>query len=195
MGIYYEKIFNKKYEDNSDIIKLSSDSKEAKDTFIKELNRIDSVMYVFDVSKTISVANDWLSNLNYVIILIILTSATLAFVVLYNLNNVNISERIREVATLRVLGFYPRELTSYIYRETILLSTLGILLGYAGGIGLTHLILKYITPSNIQLVSNIQWYNYIVSAVLTYLFIFMVMIIVHKKLKGTDMVGALKAYE
>lgn len=192
---YYEKIFNKKYEDNSDIIKLSSDSKEAKDTFIKELNRIDSVMYVFDVSKTISVANDWLSNLNYVIILIILTSATLAFVVLYNLNNVNISERIREVATLRVLGFYPRELTSYIYRETILLSTLGILLGYAGGIGLTHLILKYITPSNIQLVSNIQWYNYIVSAVLTYLFIFMVMIIVHKKLKGTDMVGALKAYE
>ena len=152
-------------------------------------------MYVFDVSKTISVANDWLSNLNYVIILIILTSATLAFVVLYNLNNVNISERIREVATLRVLGFYPRELTSYIYRETILLSTLGILLGYAGGIGLTHLILKYITPSNIQLVSNIQWYNYIVSAVLTYLFIFMVMIIVHKKLKRTDMVGALKAYE
>lgn len=192
---YYEKIFNKKYEDNSDIIKLNSDNKENKEAFIKELNRIDSVMYVFDVSKTISVANDWLSNLNYVIILIILTSATLAFVVLYNLNNVNISERIREVATLRVLGFYPRELTSYIYRETILLSTLGILLGYIGGIGLTRLILEYITPSNIQLVSNIQWYNYIVSAVLTYLFIFMVMIIVHKKLKTTDMVGALKAYE
>ena len=175
--------------------KLNSDNKELKDNFIKNLNKIDSVMYVFDVSKTISVANDWLSNLNYVIILIILTSATLAFVVLYNLNNVNISERIREVATLRVLGFYPRELTSYIYRETILLSTLGILLGYAGGIGLTHLILEYITPSNIQLVSNIQWYNYIVSAVLTYLFIFMVMLIVHKKLKKTDMVGALKAYE
>ena len=192
---YYEKLFNKKYEDNSDIIKLNSDNKELKDNFIKNLNRIDSVMYVFDVSKTISVANDWLSNLNYVILLIILTSATLAFVVLYNLNNVNISERIREVATLRVLGFYPRELTSYIYRETILLSTLGILLGYAGGIGLTHLILEYITPSNIQLVSNIQWYNYIVSAVLTYLFIFMVMLIVHKKLKKTDMVGALKAYE
>lgn len=192
---YYEKIFKKKYVDNSDIIKLSSDKTAIKESFIKDLNKIDSVMYVFDVSKTISVANDWLSNLNHVIILIILTSATLAFVVLYNLNNVNISERIREVATLRVLGFYPKELTSYIYRETILLSTLGILLGYIGGIGLTRLILEYITPSNIQLVSNIQWYNYIVSAVLTYLFIFMVMIIVHKKLKKTDMVGALKAYE
>ncbi|WP_374047650.1 FtsX-like permease family protein [Fenollaria sporofastidiosus] len=106
-------------------------------------------------------------------------SATLAFVVLYNLNNVNISERIREVATLRVLGFYPRELTSYIYRDNTSVY-IRILLGYAGGIGLTHLILEYITPSNIQLVSNIQWYNYIVSAVLTYLFIFMVMLIVHK---------------
>ncbi len=68
-------------------------------------------------------------------------------------------------------------------------------MGFLGGIGLNNLILEYITPMNIQLVSHIMWYNYVISAALTYVFIFMVMIIVHKKLKTTDMVGALKAYE
>lgn len=192
---YYEEVFKKDYDYNSDIIKLNSNDVKVKDNFTKEISKIDSVMYVFNVFKTINIAKDWLSNLTYVIILILFVSATLAFVVLYNLNSVNISERIREIATLKVLGFYPRELTSYVYRETILLSTLGILLGFLGGIGLNNLILEYITPMNIQLVSHIMWYNYVISAALTYVFIFMVMIIVHKKLKTTDMVGALKAYE
>lgn len=87
------------------------------------------------------VMNTTMESLNYVVVVLIVSAGLLAFAVLYNLSNVNISERIRELATIKVLGFYDKEVYSYVTRETILLTVIGILLGLIGGYFLNYFII------------------------------------------------------
>ncbi|MDK6421690.1 ABC transporter permease, partial [Aerococcus urinae] len=133
--------------------------------------------------------------LNVVTLILIIAAALLAFIVLYSLTNINVSERIRELSTIKVLGAYPNEVTMYIFRETLLLTTAGILIGLLMGYGLTGYILKTVEVDNLIFPHTIHWTSYLYSIALTYLFTLIVMGIMHVKLKHVDMVEALKGVE
>ncbi|NLM07041.1 MAG: FtsX-like permease family protein [Tissierellia bacterium] len=178
---------------NGDMVKLvdSSDKgiKESED----KLNSIKCVLTAMSLS--FGTIEDWLSALNIVVFVIIIISSTLAFVVLYNLNNINIQERERELSTIKVLGFYPNEMTKYIYRETIMLTLIGIIIGYLFGHFLFNIILTKIVPDILKFYEHVFYKTYIISAAITVLFSMIVMVFVHQRLKKIDMVEALKAFE
>jgi putative ABC transport system permease protein len=123
----------------------------------------------------------------------ILLSGVLSFVVLYNLTNINVSERIRELSTIKVLGFYNQEVTMYISRENIILTGAGILFGYAGGNLLTAYILHQAETAQIIFPLSISWTGYIIATLLMIAFTAIVMFVTHQRLKRVDMVEALKS--
>ena len=136
-----------------------------------------------------------LDTLSYVIIVIIVAAGALAYIVMYNLTNINITERIREIATLKVLGFYDGEVDAYIFRENILLTILGTLAGLVLGAALAIFV---ITTAEVDLVMfgrNIYAKSYILAAIFTLLFSVLVTLVMHKKLKQVDMIEALKSVE
>ena len=129
----------------------------------------------------------------YVIILIIVSAGALAFVVLFNLTNVNISERMREIATIKVLGFYDNEVTMYILRENIILTLLGVLTGAFLGKLLHSFILYTSETDTIMMYPEISIKGYLMSALITIFFSMVVMVMMHVKLKKVNMIDALKS--
>ena len=125
----------------------------------------------------------------------IFAAGVLAYIVLYNLNNINISERNRELATIKVLGFHNNEVASYIYRENIVLTIIGILLGLVMGIFIHKLMITYCSVDTVMFVQTLEWYSYVIASLLTALFALIVNMIMHKKMKKIDMVTSLKAIE
>jgi putative ABC transport system permease protein len=126
---------------------------------------------------------------------LIVLSGALALVVLYNLTNINISERIRELSTIKVLGFYNKEVTAYVMRENIVLSILGILFGFLVGIYLHKFILTTAKSGNIVFPLDIHWDSFVYSGLITMVFTFIVIGIAHFKLKHINMIDALKSNE
>ncbi|MDL2311163.1 FtsX-like permease family protein, partial [Peptostreptococcaceae bacterium OttesenSCG-928-C18] len=192
---YYEKAFSKDYELNGDILKLATDNLKEKSEIIEEVNNNDSVLSVSSNSQIKDMLGSILGTLDILVFVIIVCSCILAFVVLYNLTSINVSERLRELSTIKVLGFYDNEVTAYVYRETFILTILGIILGYILG-GIMHfIIINNLVPDVVMLDPHIFLMNYILSALITILFAVMVMLVVHRKLKNINMVEALKAVE
>ena len=130
--------------------------------------------------------------MNVIVLLMILLSGVLSFVVLYNLTNINISERIRELSTVKVLGFFDNEVTMYVSRENILLTVFGIVLGYGAGWGLLSFILNQATTAQVVFPVIIRWPGFVVATLLMVAFTLIVMWVTHQKLKHVDMVEALK---
>ena len=138
---------------------------------------------------------DSMVAIDYAVIIIILSAAALAFVVLYNLTNINITERTRELATLKVLGFYDRETSAYVYRENIFLTVFGIALGLVLG-RLLHGWMVVTVEVDIVMFGRVAPpYAYILAALLTVVFSVVVNIVAHYKLKKVDMVESLKSVE
>ena len=119
----------------------------------------------------------------------------LAFVVLYNLANINIIERKREIATLKVLGFYDYEVDSYIIKETIILTIIGIILGLISGLYLCYFIISSCETDNLMFLRNIEVPSYIISTIITISFTLLVNILTHFNLKKIDMIDSLKNVE
>ena len=119
----------------------------------------------------------------------------LAFVVLYNLSNINISERIRELATIKVLGFYDKEVYNYISRETVILTIIGILLGLVGGYFLNYFIITTCEINMLRFVKVIHPISYIYSACITVGFTLIVNVVTYFALKKIDMIESLKSVE
>ena len=119
----------------------------------------------------------------------------LAFIVLYNLSNINIIERTREIATLKVLGFYDNEVSSYIYRENIFVSVFGIALGVVLGMLLHLLLISFTAIDTVMYGQSIAWYSFVAAILITCLIIVSVNLLLHKKLKKVDMVLSLKSVE
>ena len=136
-----------------------------------------------------------INSLNMVIIVLIIAAAALAFVVLYNLNNINVNERIRELATLKVLGFYDGEVSAYIYRENVILTILGILLGLVLGIPVQRLIVSAIDIDAVTFGTQLDFSSFLFAALLTLLFAVIVNLIMHFNLKKIKMVESLKSVE
>jgi putative ABC transport system permease protein len=123
------------------------------------------------------------------------SAASLAFVVLYSLTNINVSERIRELSTIKVLGFYDVEVSMYIYRESLVLTLLGILFGFVLGKILSTVVLKMVEIDFMMFPPTIMPISYLYAVLLSLLFSSVVMLIMHRKLKQVDMIEALKSVE
>ena len=136
-----------------------------------------------------------IGRLTYIILLMILAAALLAFVVIYNLNNINISERRRELATIKLLGFYDGEVASYVYRENVVLTVLGTLLGIAMGVVLHKFVMTTVETDIYMFGRNLNVLSIIISAVLTVVFSMLVNAVMYFKLKKIDMVESLKSVE
>jgi putative ABC transport system permease protein len=136
-----------------------------------------------------------MGSLNRVMIILIGLAALLALVVIYNLSNINIEERMRELSTIKVLGFYDQEVTLYIYRETIILSVIGILLGYLVGIGLHRFIILSLPPANAMFDPTMTLINFIVSALIPAVITAGVAMAMHHKIRSVDMLDALSSVD
>ena len=153
---------------------------------------ITALSYTSDTTQSIGRIT---AALSWVILLFIVSATVLAFVVLYNLSNINIIERNRELATLKVLGFTDREMNDYIYRENVILSVFGLALGVALGIVLHRLLITYTSIDAVMYGQTVCWYNYLIACGLTVLFIVSVNLMLRKKIKHIDMVSSLKSVE
>ncbi len=151
-----------------------------------------SVSYTHDIEKQL---DDMLRSLNLVIVVLIISAGMLAFVVLYNLNTVNIAERKRELATLKVLGFYNMEVAEYVYRENILLTLLGAVVGVVLGKFLHLFIIETVEVDSAMFGRNINAPSFIYSLILTVVFSLMINGVMYFKLKKIDMVESLKSIE
>ncbi len=139
--------------------------------------------------------NTVINNLYFIVVVMIIAAALLAFIVLYNLNNINISERRRELATLKLLGFYNGELAQYVFRENVILTLLGTALGVGLGILLHRFVMVTVETDVYMFGRELQWYSVAFSAVLTIIFAMLVNGIMYFKLKKIDMIESLKSVE
>lgn len=192
---YYEKVFEEDYEINADIVQLKAKTEKAKSKTIEKINNNEAIVSLVNNNQSRNLIESLLGTLDILVLVIISCSCILAFVVLYNLTNINISERIRELSTIKVLGFYNKEVTSYVYRETFLLTLIGICVGYLIGFEMHYIIINNLIPDMAMLDPHLFPANYALSAVITMAFASVVMIVVHIKLKNINMVEALKAVE
>lgn len=185
----YGKVFDKNNDFNADLI-VTDDEDTIKE--LEDKNAVQNIIKPNAMYETIDVLMD---NLNLVIIIITLVSSILAIVVLFNLTNINVSERMRELATTKVLGFYPKETTAYIYRETFILSIIGIFFGYGLGYIMFRYVLNVVAPEGILLAYQPHPRSFIISAMITVIISLVIMFIVHKQLKSIDMAEAMKSGE
>ncbi len=192
----YEEVYGEEPEYNSILFEVEdSDVNADLEKIGRNLLKQDgalSVSYTHDIEKQL---DDMLRSLNLVIVVLIISAGMLAFVVLYNLNTVNIAERKRELATLKVLGFYNMEVAEYVYRENILLTFLGAVVGAVLGRFLHLFIIETVEVDSAMFGRNINMPSYIYSLILTVTFSMLINGVMYFKLKKIDMVESLKSIE
>lgn len=189
----YNNLFNN-YKINSILISLKDEDKNSKE-FDKKYISNGYALTIVDNDDIKSSMNDMLGSIDSIVAILIIAAASLAFVVLYNLSNINISERKREIATLKVLGFYPSEVDKYINRETVLLTILGIGIGLLFGSYLSHFIISTCEPDYIMFDRHVYTLSYFYSLFITIIFTIIVTIVTHFNLKKINMVTSLKNVE
>lgn len=172
-----------------------SGDENAQSEFSNKMLKSKDIASVVLMQTSVNEFNDMLSSLNMVVLVMIICAGALAFVVLYNLTNINIIERVREIATIKVLGFNSREVSAFIYRENIVLAILGIVIGLILGTFLSNIIVSTIEMDDIMFGRSISFISYILSILLTSLFAFVVNFIMFFKMKKIDMVESLKSVE
>lgn len=191
---YYEKVFGKEPIYNTQLLNIDKDNAD-EDEISSKLLECENVINVTLTSKMQKTMEESTANMNLVMIVIIVSAGCLAFVVLYNLNNINVSERIRELSTIKVLGFFDDEVTMYILRENVILTLLGTITGSVLGKMLHAFIIYTSETDTMMMYPNVSITSYIISAGITILFSIIVMVIMHIKLKNVDMIDALKSNE
>ncbi len=193
---YYEKVYGKPPTYNCLMFETPDDytKEQVEDTGrdILEQDGVLNVTYMHDVQDQL---DDMLKSLNLVIVVLIVSAGLLAFVVLYNLNSINITERLRELATLKVLGFYDGEVATYVYRENILLTFLGAIFGVVLGRVLCMFIVQTVEVDSVMFGRVVYTSSYIYSLLFTILFSLIVNAVMFFKLRQIDMVESLKSPE
>ena len=192
---YYEKIYGEPAEFEVMYVEFTPEGQERENELGSEILQQPGVYNVSYTSDTKREINDMLQALVLVIIVLIVTAALLAFVVLYNLNNVNITERRRELATLKVLGFYDQEVAAYVYHENIILTLMGIVVGVGLGTLLHQYIIHTIRVDMVMFGQHVSLVSFLISAVLTAVFSAFVNFVMYFKLKEINMVESLKSVE
>jgi putative ABC transport system permease protein len=155
----------------------------------------ESVMNVEPVTQIKKSFDSLLSNIKFIVFVLIIAAGALAVIVLYNLTNININERRKELSTLKVLGYHSEEIAAYVYRETTILSIIGTFTGLFFGAALHKFVVKTVEASNLMMGRNISTMSYVWSAVITMIFTLFVNLILYKKLKNIEMVESMKAID
>lgn len=185
----------KQYKTNMIYINTKDISIERQNDISRDILKFDGVASVTIIDTLMKTVSDMLNTMNYVVVILIVASALLAFVVLYSLANINIAERQREIATLKVLGFYDREVDNYINKENIIFTILGVIIGLVFGTFLTTGIILSIEIDSLRFMQNITILSYIYSAIITIAFSIIVNFIIHFVLKKINMIESLKSVE
>lgn len=191
----YESLYEREFDGNQIVAKTKDTTKSVEDGISKELLEKEGVTGVSFNSGVKEMYGNTIKSLNYVVIVMIISAGALAFVVLYNLTNVNISERLREIATIKVLGFYDKEVSAYVYKENILLTIIGILVGFVLGISLHRFIMVTAEPNEIMFGRTISTISYIYAFGITMAFSILVNWAMYYKLKAIKMVESLKSID
>lgn len=157
--------------------------------------QLDQVEGVTSLSQTQDSVSDMLQGLNAVVVLIVICASALAFIVLYNLTNINITERIREIATIKVLGFRDKEVNAYVYRENVVLTVIGMVVGLVLGVFLHAFVIVTAEVDMVMFVRTISPWSYVFAALLTLLFAGFVSFVTYFSLKKVDMIESLKSVE
>lgn len=164
-------------------------------SFSSDLLAIDGVKTVAFNDETIDAYRDMMSSVNMIVVVLVVAAAALAFIVLYNLTNINITERMREIATLKVLGFTPREMNAYIFREIFLLAAIGCAVGLVLGVWMESFVVVTAEVDQIMFGRTIHPASFVIAFALTMLFTVLVMLAMRGKLHRIDMVESLKSNE
>ncbi|KRN18903.1 antimicrobial peptide ABC transporter permease [Secundilactobacillus similis DSM 23365 = JCM 2765] len=191
----YRQMLGEKPAYNTLLVQLRSQTSKQRNRLAHQLlNNGDALgaSYTADQQKTVATMSQ---SLNPIILIFILLSGILSFVVLYNLTNINVSERIRELSTIKVLGFYDGEVTMYIVRENIVLTLMGIVVGYGVGNLLTAYIMRQAATAQVIFPLTLHLTGYVVATVLMIIFTVIVMLVTHRRLKRVNMIEALKSNE
>ena len=191
----YEEAFGEKPEYSMLLIRLTDEGKEEEESIGQDILKFPAAFAINYVSENKAQIESMLGSLNIVIVVLILSAGLLAFVVLYNLNNININERRRELATLKVLGFFDPEVAAYVYRENIFLTIIGAFLGVALGALLHRFVIVTVEVDQVMFGRTVSVLSYLISGGLTCLFSAIVNYAMYFKLKSIDMVESLKSIE
>ncbi len=172
-----------------------SDDEQARDAFSQDVRGMDGVKTCTFNDETIGSYRTMLKSVDSVVVVLVVAAALLAFVVLYNLTNINITERLREIATLKVLGFTQREVNAYIYRETLLLAVIGAVVGLALGVVMEGYVITTAEVDQVMFGRDIHAPSFIIAFLLTMLFSVVVTLAMRGKLRRINMVESLKSNE
>lgn len=192
---YYKEKFHSSLSYNEIIISIDGVSVEVEEDLTKDLAYEPGVIGLSFTSGIKNNFNNTIKSLGYVVLVMITSAGALAFVVLYNLTNVNISERLREIATLKVLGFYDNEVSAYIYRENLILTFIGSIVGLGLGVLLHRFIMITVELDNLMFGRSINISSFIISIILTVSFAILVNLAMYYKLKYIKMVESLKSVD
>lgn len=187
--------FGEEVSYNAVLSKMTDDSDAAHDAISADLLAMDDVASLTFTRDSVAQVLNMLNSIDSVVVLIIVCAACLAFVVLYNLSNINIAERIKEIATIKVLGFYDREVYAYVNRESVALTLIGTLFGIFGGIALHRFIIVTVEVDAVMFGREIHPISFVYAIALTLLFSTLVNLVMGRALKKISMVESMKAPE
>ena len=190
----YENVFGEKPEYGQMLLNMTPDNEEQR-LAAEKLLECKAVTSVGIVADTLNTMNKMMSSLDAVVWVLIISAGLLAFVVLYNLNNINITERIRELATIKVLGFYDHEVAGYVYRENVFLTLIGIAAGLIMGKYLQAFVVQTAEIDIIMFGRDISAASYALSILVTIVFAVIVNAVMYFRLKKIDMIESLKSVE
>ena len=190
----YESLYGKAPDMSYIYADLDDDSEQARDALSEKLISADALGVSF-VTGLKEGFGDMIKSLDAIVLILIVCASLLAFVVLYNLTNININERLREIATIKVLGFFDNEVSAYVYRENIALTLIGTAAGLALGVALHQFVVRTAEVSMVMFYRGVNPMSFVNSAAMTLLFSLLVNFAVHFRLKKVSMVESMKAVE
>lgn len=193
--IYIDKSQLEEFNPNTVFLNTNNITEKAQDELSKELLKNDCIINVIHTETLMDSTSDMVKSLDLIIAVLVVLAAALSFVVLYNLSNINITERKREIATLKVLGFYNKEVDNYITRENMILTLLGIIPGFVLGYFLTFITIGTVEMENTRFIRDITLQSYLYSAIISIVFTLIVNFVTHFSLKKIDMIESLKSVE
>lgn len=191
----YQEVFNQNYSANANLVTLTTSNKENTEIQAIEFMNLSGVKGVVQNTTLTTQIDTIVHSLDKIMKVLILVATLLAIVILYNLTNINVSERIRELSTIKVLGFYNGEVTMYIYRETLILSLFGIIAGYGFGFLLHRYIITAVPPDDVMFNPELWITTFIIPAIIIAVTTVVLGFFINKKLKHVDMLEALKSVE
>ena len=191
----YEEIYGQAPKMNTYLVQLKDKSEGNTETVAGEFMDLAAVSSLVQNASTIQLFESFANSLNHTMAILVLVSVLLAIVILYNLTNINVAERIRELSTIKVLGFHNKEVTLYIYRETIILSLIGMIVGLVSGFYLHQFLIQMIAPGTFRFQPKVGWEVYLIPVLAVSVILTILGVFVNHYLRKVDMLEALKSVE